>query len=73
MLPSEGRRPTVIYHSEVIVSNNATPSNPKQLRANPELELPEVNSGLNLEQSLGFNLTQDYGVYQVLDPYKSRM
>ena len=48
-------------------------ANPEQPRANPALGLIEVNSGLNPERPLGFNLTPDYGVYQVLDPYKSRM
>ena len=48
-------------------------ANPEQPRVNPELGLLEVNLGLNPERPLGFNLTPDYGVYQVLDPYKSRM
>ena len=48
-------------------------ANPEQPRANPKLGLLEVNSGLNPERPLGFNLTPDYGVYHVLDLYESRM
>ena len=48
-------------------------SNPEQPWVNPELGLLEVNLVLNPERPLGFNLTPDYRVYQVLETYYSRM